>query len=183
MPRGCQRPGLRFAVSNHDTYDQAGVVESRSERMRDAVAQLAALMDRPGNLRRTMTAKLAWKRKSAEELEHTGFVLALLRIDLRIGPFEVAVRDHCRRAMARTGDVDHVQVVLPNDTIQVDPGECLAGVGAPVPQRSILDVLRAERLLEERVVAKVDHPCTEVVTSAPVRVDLAKLFRGKSLRR
>ena len=101
-------------------------------------------MDRSGNFRGAVASELSGKGKSTEELEHSGFILALFRVDLRIGSFQVAVRDYGRGAVAWTRDIDHVQVVLPDDAIQVDPGERLAGVGTPVAQQSILEVLGRE---------------------------------------
>ena len=100
MPGGRQRTGFRFAVSDHNAHDQIGIVECRAERVRHAVAQLAAFVDRSRNLRRAVAPELAGKRKSPEELEHSRFVLALLRIDLRVRAFQIAVRDHGGRAMS-----------------------------------------------------------------------------------
>jgi hypothetical protein len=81
----------------------------------------------------------------------------------------------------RTRDVDHVQIVLPDDAIQMDPRKCLAGVGTPMPQQSILEMLRAERLPEQRIVAQVDHARAKIVAGAPICIDLAKLFSAKCL--
>ena len=70
MPRGRQRAGLRFAVSNHHAHNQIGIVERRSESVRHAVAQFAAFMDRSGNLRCAVASELAREGESPEELEH-----------------------------------------------------------------------------------------------------------------
>lgn len=52
----------------------------------------------------------------------------------------------------------------------MNPDKGLAGVGTPVAEQSILDVLGLERFAEERVGAKVDHAGGKVVTGAPVGV-------------
>ena len=59
MPGGRQRPGLGFAVADHDRHEQVGIVERRSERVGDAVTQLATFMDRAGRLRRAVAADAA----------------------------------------------------------------------------------------------------------------------------
>src|SRR5580693_1133116 len=101
VPRSGQRASLRFAVSNHYANDQIWIVKGGSERMRDAVAKLAAFMDRTRNFGSAVAAKLTGERKGAEKFEHARFVLAFLRINFRIPAFEVAIRKHRRRAMTR----------------------------------------------------------------------------------
>ena len=44
VPGSRQRPGLCLAISDDHTHDQVGIVERRSKRMRDAVAQFAAFI-------------------------------------------------------------------------------------------------------------------------------------------
>jgi hypothetical protein len=73
MPRGRQWSGLCLAISNNDAHNEVGIVERGAKGVRDAVSQFASLMNRPGNLGRAMTPKLARKRKSAEELQQTCF--------------------------------------------------------------------------------------------------------------
>ena len=45
VPGGGERSGFGFTVADHDRHQQVGVVEGRAEGVRDAVAQLAALVD------------------------------------------------------------------------------------------------------------------------------------------
>jgi hypothetical protein len=59
MPRGGERSGLRFAVADYARDDQFGIVERRAVRVRQAVAQLTAFVDRPGRLRRDVRADVA----------------------------------------------------------------------------------------------------------------------------
>src|SRR5665213_3915465 len=99
--------------------------------MRNAVTQLATFMDRSGHLRRAMAAELPRKRKRAKKPQHPGLVEPLFRIHLAVGSLEVAVGDDRGRAVARPRDVDHVEIVLADDAVEVHPGERLAGVRAP----------------------------------------------------
>jgi hypothetical protein len=46
-------------------------------------------------------------------------------------------------------------------------------------QQPILEVLGAQRLLQQRVIMKVNHSRAKVITSPPICVDLAEFFRGK----
>ena len=65
------------------------------------------------------------------------------------------------------------------DAIEMHPHECLARIGTPVSEQPILEVLGAQRLLEQRIVAQVDHSGAEIVAGAPVSVDLAKFLGGQ----
>src|SRR5690606_27812858 len=55
--------------------------------------------------------------------------------------------------------------------VGVGGDEVQAGCRAPVPEEPRLDVLRAQRLAQQRVVEPVDLPDGEVVGGAPPRVD------------
>ena len=172
MPGGGERTGLGFAIAHHDGDDEVGIVEGRAEGVREAVAELAAFVDGAGSFRRAVAADAAGKRELAEELEHAGFVLALVGIDLRVVAFEIAVGEGGRRAVAGAGDVDHVEIVFLDEAVEVDPDEGLAGIGAPMAEQAILDVLRLERLAQKRIGAQIDHAGGEIVAGAPVGIDL-----------
>src|SRR5215467_2136402 len=85
VPRGGERSSLRLAVADHDGDEQIGIVEGGAEGVRDAVAELAPLVDRAGSLRRAVAADTAGERELLEELAHPLLVLALVRIHLRVG--------------------------------------------------------------------------------------------------
>ena len=89
--------------------------------------------------------------------------------------FEIAVGERGGRAVAGAGDVDDVERILFDEAIEVDPDEGLAGVGAPVAEQAVLDVLGLEGFAEERIVAEEDHAAGEVVAREPVGVHAAKL--------
>ena len=172
MPGGGERAGLGFAIADHHGDDEVGVVEGGAEAVGEAVAEFAAFVDGAGSFRRAVAADAAGKGELLEELLQAVGVLALLGIDLGVDAFEIAVGERGGRAVAGAGDVDQVEVVLLDEAVEVDPDEGLAGVGAPVAEQPVLDVLRLERLAQQRVRAQVEHADAEVVAGAPVGVVL-----------
>jgi hypothetical protein len=84
--------------------------------------------------------------------------------------------------MARAREIDHVQVVLSNYPVEVHPDKGLAGIGAPMPQQPVLEVLRPEGLTEQRVIAEINHPRAEIIAGAPIGVHFAKLVRVENER-
>ena len=68
MPARRERAGLGLAVADDARDEQVGVVERRPERVRERVAELAALVDRAGRLRRGVARDAARERELAEEL-------------------------------------------------------------------------------------------------------------------
>src|SRR5260370_33068333 len=77
-----QRSGLRFAVSHDNGDDEVGIVEGRTESVRQAITELAAFMDGARRVGRAMTADASWKGKLFEESLEPSFGLALIGIDL-----------------------------------------------------------------------------------------------------
>ena len=142
MPARRERPGLRLAVADDAGDDQVGVVERRAERVRERVAELAALVDRARRLGRDVRGDAARERELAEERAEPVVVLADVRVDLAVGAFEVRVRDEPGPAVARAGDVDHREVARLDRAVQVRVDEVQAGRRAEVPEQPRLDVLR-----------------------------------------
>jgi hypothetical protein len=62
----------------------------------------------------------------------------------------------------------------------MNPGERLASVRTPVTEETLLQVFTLERLLKQRVVAKIQHAEAEVETCPEVGVHLANLLRGEA---
>ena len=128
MPGRGQRPGFRFSVTNHDVDNQVGIVEGRTKSMRNAVSQFPALVNGARHFWRAMAAQLTGKRERLKQAKHAGFVLTLGGVDLRVSSFKVAVGKHGGCSMPRTRQINHVQIVLADDAVQMDPCECLAGI-------------------------------------------------------
>jgi hypothetical protein len=176
MQRAHQRSGLGFAVADDHRYEQIGIVEDRPKRVRHAITQFAALVDRPGRLRRAVAADAAGKRKLFEELAQAVHVLRLVRIDLGVASLEIGIGQRRRGAMSGASDVDRVQVVFLDETIEMDPHKTLTGVGTPMADETFLDVFGGERFAQQRVVTQIQHAQRQVIARAPVRVDIAELI-------
>ena len=73
------------------------------------------------------------------------FVLADVRINLTPSAFEVDVAHNRRAAVTGTGDVEHVQVILLDDSVQMHVDEVLAGRRAPVADHQRLHVRQLQR--------------------------------------
>ena len=68
VPARRERPGLRLAVADDAGDEQPRVVEGGAVRVRERVAELAALVDRAGRLGRRVARDPARERELAEEL-------------------------------------------------------------------------------------------------------------------
>ena len=93
MPARRERPRLRLAVADDAGDEEFGVVEGRAVRVRERVAELAALVDRARRLRRDVARDPAGERELAEELAQALLVHAHARVDLAVRALEVGVRD------------------------------------------------------------------------------------------
>src|ERR1700687_3562078 len=107
MPRGSQRSGFRLTIADDAGDDEIGIVEHRSERVTERIAQLAALVDRARALRRCMAGNSSWKRKLNKELPQPGLIRADVWIDLAVGALEISVGHHGMAAVLRAGAVNH----------------------------------------------------------------------------
>ena len=61
MPRGRQRPGFRFAITDHTGDDEAGIIEDRAERMAERLAEFAAFVNRAGTFGRRVAGDASGK--------------------------------------------------------------------------------------------------------------------------
>ena len=177
MPCGGQRAGLGFAVADDAGDDQVRIVERGPEGMADRISQLAPLMNRPRRLRRNVAGNPSGEGKLLEQLLEPGLILADVGIDLAVRAFEVNVAHDRRGAVAGTGDVDHVEVMLFDDPVQMRVDEVLSGRRAPVPQQQLFHVLQLQWLPKQRVFAEIDLADGQVIGGPPVGIDLAELFR------
>ena len=184
LPCGRQGTGFRLAVADDAGDDQIGIVERRPEGMAERIAQLATFVDRPRRRRGDMAGNPAGERKLLEQLLQPGFVLGNVRINFTPGAFEVNIAHDRRAAMAGTGDVEHVQVILFDDPVQVCVDEVLARRGAPMPDHQGLDVRQLERLLQQRVVVEIDLADRQIVGGPPIGVHLLQqIGRQRFIRR
>ena len=78
--------------------------------------------------------------------------------------------------MAGADHVDHVEVKLFDQAIEVCVDEVEAGRRAPMAEEPRLDVLLLERLAQQRVVEQIDLADGQIVGGAPVGVDERGVF-------
>ena len=78
--------------------------------------------------------------------------------------------------MAGAGDIDHVEIELLDQPIEVRIDEVESRRRAPVPEQARLDVLLLQRLAQQRIVEQVDLADGQIVRGAPVGVDERSLF-------
>jgi hypothetical protein len=93
-----------------------------------------------------VAADSAWERKLLEEALHPGQVLALIGVNLGIGSFEISIGKDGRCAVARPGNENRIQVIFVDKAVEMDVGEGLTGIRAPMAQESRLRVLNLQRL-------------------------------------
>ncbi len=78
--------------------------------------------------------------------------------------------------MPRTRDEDCVKVIFLDQTVEVNVGEALARVRAPMAQQSRLGVLDFQGFPQQRIFLQIEHSQTQVEAGAPVGVDLSQLI-------
>ena len=176
MPGGGKRTGFRLAIAYRDGDDEIRIIERRSVSMGDGVAKLAAFVNRTRRFRRAVRADSSGKRELPEELEQASFVATLVGIDLGVVAFEIAIGKRGGRAMTGAGDVDDIQVVFLDEPVQMNPNQRLAGIGSPMTKKPILDVLWLQRFAKQRIRAKIDHSCRQIIAGSPVGIDLPQFF-------
>ena len=170
MPARRQRPGFRLAIANDTGNDQVRVVESGAVGVRQSVAKLATFVNRARRFRRHMTWDPAWERELGEESLHPLLVLRDVRIDFAISALKICICDYTGAAMPWAGNIDHIQVVIPDQPIQMNVDEVQAGGGSPMAEQPGLDVLFGQGLLQKRVVIEVDLADGQVIGGPPIRI-------------
>lgn len=133
LPCGRQGPSFRLTVTHHAGHDQVGIIEHRSKRVTERVAELPTLVNRSGRCRRHVAGDSARKRELLEQLLEAGFILRYVWINFAPCPFEVNAAHDCRTAVTGTGDVEHFEVILLDHPIQVHIDDVLPGCRTPVP--------------------------------------------------
>ena len=83
--------------------------------------------------------------------------------------------------MARPCDVDHVQLVLLNRTVQMHVDKVLTRHCAPVADHQGLHMGQGQWLAQQGVVIQVELPYREVVGSPPVGIHLVQQIGRQGL--
>src|SRR5208282_6683335 len=122
-------------VTHHDKSDQVWMVVDRPVGVRDAVAEFPALVDTAGRFGSCVAADPAREAELLEEALHPGEVLTLVRIYFGVRSLEIGIGQNCGRSVSRPRDVDYVQVVFVDQAVEVNVGETLARVRAPMAEQ------------------------------------------------
>jgi hypothetical protein len=178
LPGSLERRRLRFPVAHHGHREQIGIVERGAEGVNQNVAEFAPFMDRP----RRRHADVAWHAAGRGELPeqppHALDVLRDARVDLRVRSFEIDVRHDRRAAVTRSRQIDDVGVRLAHEAIEMDVDEAQPRRRSPVAEQARLDVLRLQRVAQERILLKIDLPDGQIVRGPPVRIEVGERRRA-----
>ena len=119
MPARGERTGFRLAVAHDAGDDELRVVEGRAIGVRQCIAELATLVNRTRSLRRNVTRDAAGKRELTEQSPEAVDVFGDVGVILAVGALEVGVRDQRWTAVSGSRDIDHVEIELADDAVQV----------------------------------------------------------------
>ena len=97
-------------------------------------------------------------------------------IELAVGPFQIGVGDNAGPSVAGTADEDDIEVQRLDHAVQVYVDEVEPGCRAPVSEQAGFDVLQLERLLQQRVVVKIDLPDRKIVCGTPIGMEPVQMF-------
>ena len=135
-------------------------------------------MDGARGLRSVVGRNAARVGELAEELLQASLILGDVREILGVGAVQVGLSGTGRAAVARAHDDHRVLLVIGDETVDVADEEVQARGGAPVTDETMLHVFAGERLLHQRVAAKIDLADGQVVGGAPVLVNTFEGFLG-----
>src|SRR3954469_4668123 len=104
MPCGGEGSGLRLAISHDAAHHEVWIVEGGAKRMGQRITELAAFIDRAGDIRRAVTGNATRKRELLEQAPHPLDVLADIGIHVTVASLEIRICHECRATMAGTYD-------------------------------------------------------------------------------
>src|ERR1700730_9359907 len=134
VPTGSESAGFRFAVANDAPEYQIRIIEGGAIGMCQRITEFATFMDRAGRLRGDVAGNPVRPGKLAKQPLQSVSAALDRRIALGVRPFEIAVRHDTRTAVAGTDDVDHIQVIVLDQPVEVDIEEIQAGCGSPMTE-------------------------------------------------
>src|SRR5208282_4876059 len=141
----------------------------------------AAFMNGAGRFWSDVARYASRKRELLEQLSQTFLGLRDIRIELAVSSLEVCVGDQSGPAMPGACDIDHVEIELLDQAVEMKIDEVLPGRSAPMSKQPRLDVLELKRLVQERIRIQIDLPDRQIICRTPIGVHLAQFFRGQRL--
>src|SRR6476660_1590340 len=124
--------------------------------MTQRIAQFTTFVDAARCLRRNVTGNSAGEAELLKQPRHSLFVLADVWIHLAIGALKIGVRNERWTAVPRADNVDHVQVIFGDDSIEMHAQHVEARRRAPVTKQPWLDVFALKRLSQQRIIEKIN---------------------------
>ena len=119
-----------------------------------------------------MAGDTAGEGKLLEQLLHTLDILAHVGINLAVGAVQPVLGHHGVAAVTGAGQIDHIQIVLVDDAVQMGINKVLSGNGTPVTDDLLFDVFGLEGFLQQWVVQQVQLTGRQKVGSTPPGVQL-----------
>ena len=104
-------------VADNSSDGQIRIVEGSAKGMPKDVAQITSFMDGTRGGCTHMTWDTTGSGELAKQVPHPFTVLCNLRIDLGIGPFEVHIGEDRRSTMTRSCQVDHIDILVLDESI------------------------------------------------------------------
>src|SRR5262245_17827984 len=120
VPGSSEWPRFRLAITDHGRDDQVGIVKCCAEGVRQCISEFTAFVDRPRRLRRHVAWNPAWKGELLEQALHPFFIRRNVWINLAVGSLKVRIGHNAGPAVTRTSDVDHIEVMLVDEPVQMD---------------------------------------------------------------
>ena len=148
VPTRSQWAGFGLSIAHDATGQQVRVIENRAIGVQQRITKLATFVNRPGSFGRDMAGNSARERKLFEEPLHALSGLRNLRIVLAVGAFQIGIGNDPGATMTRARHVDHIEVSLPDQAIEMNIDEIETGRGAPVTDQAGLNVGGEQRLPE-----------------------------------
>ncbi len=170
FPRSLERSRLGLSVAHDRGDDEIRIVECRTERMSEDVAELSALVNRSGRGNADMARNAARRRELPEQATQACDVARHVGVDLAVSSLEIHIGDQRRAAVSRSGKVDDVCIALDDEPVEMYVEKTQSGRCAPMPEQTRFDVLGAQWLAEQWVVLKEDLSDRQVIRGRPVAV-------------
>ena len=180
LPGGGQGSGLRLAVTHHAGGDEVRVIRHSAESVGQAVTQLTALVDGTGRLRGHMAGDAAGEGELLEQLLHAFLVPGDIGIDLCIRAVQPVLGHHGVAAVAGAGNIDHIQIILFDDAVQVGINKVLTGHSAPVTHNFLFYIIQRQFGAHQGIFQQIQLTGGQIVGRTPVGIHM--LQRGTADR-
>src|SRR6266566_1733603 len=151
LPGTLQRPCFCLAIANDRSNNQVWIIKCGPKGVGEDVAEFSSFMDGAWSRYADVTWHASRRRELAKEQVHTLCILRHFRIDFRVGAFQIDIREDRRSTMSWASQVDHVHVVILDESIQMHINETEARRCAPVSQQAWLDMFRSQRFFQEGI--------------------------------